>query len=136
MSPRIRSIARAALAACVALSIIGLSGCNRGAGKETEAAAPPLLISPEDVLVVRNSALTSGPSITGSVEPERRADLRAEVAAVVLTVLKENGEPVKRGDLLVRLDQTSIRDSLTAAEASMSAAAVVFRSAAAGSAPL
>jgi len=129
VSPRIRSIARAALTVCVALSIISLSGCNRGAGKEAEAAAPPLLISPEDVFVVRNSALTSGPSITGSVEPERRADLRAEVAAVVLAVLKENGEPVKRGDLLVRLDQTSIRDSLTAAEASMSAAAQAYEQA-------
>jgi len=79
--------------------------------------------------VVRNSSLTSGPSITGSVEPERRADLRAEVAAVVLAVLKENGEPVKRGDLLVRLDQTSIRDSLTAAEASMSSAAQAYEQA-------
>jgi len=38
------------------------------------------------------------------VQPERRADLRAEVSAVVVSVLKENGDPVKRGDLLVRLD--------------------------------
>jgi membrane fusion protein (multidrug efflux system) len=44
------------------------------------------------------------------------------VSAVVLAVLKENGDPVKRGDLLVRLDQTAIRDSLTAAEASARAA--------------
>ncbi len=79
--------------------------------------------------MVRNSALTSGPSITGSVEPERRADLRAEVSAVVLAVLKENGDPVKRGDLLVRLDQTSIRDSLTSAKASMTAAAQAYEQA-------
>ena len=76
--------------------------------------------------MLANSALTSGPSITGSVEPERRADLRAEVSAVVLAVHKENGEQVKRGDLLVRLDQTSIRDSLTAAEASINAAAQAY----------
>jgi RND family efflux transporter MFP subunit len=79
-------------------------------------------IAPEDLLTISSSALAAGPSITGSVEPERRADLRAEVSAVVLAVLKENGDPVKRGDLLVRLDQTSIRDSLTAAEASSRAA--------------
>jgi membrane fusion protein, multidrug efflux system len=81
------------------------------------------------VLPVRNGALTSGPSITGSVEPERRADLRAEVPAVVLAVLKENGDPVKRGDLLVRLDQTSIRDSLTSAQASERASAQAFEQA-------
>jgi RND family efflux transporter MFP subunit len=115
--------------ACVAISLVVISGCNKGDGKQPDAAMTPLTLSSEDVLVLRNSALTSGPSITGSVEPERRADLRAEVAAVVLAVLKENGEPVKRGDLLVRLDQTSIRDSLTAAEASMSAAAQAYEQA-------
>jgi multidrug efflux pump subunit AcrA (membrane-fusion protein) len=73
----------------------GVTGCSKGAGNTPEAAAAPLLVSHEDVLVVRNSALTSGPSITGSVEPERRADLRAEVPAVVLAVLKENGDPVE-----------------------------------------
>jgi RND family efflux transporter MFP subunit len=41
-------------------------------------------------------------------------------------VLKENGDPVRRGDLLVRLDDTSIRDSLTAAEASSRAAAQAY----------
>src|SRR4029453_9627405 len=106
---------RIALAALVISSVVGLSGCQKGNGKEAENDTTPLLVSKDDVVLVRNSALTSGPSITGSVEPERRADLRAEVSAVVLAVLKENGEAVKRGDLLVRLDQTSIRDSLTGA---------------------
>jgi RND family efflux transporter MFP subunit len=58
----------------------------------------------------------------GSVQPERRADLQAEVSAVVLQVLKENGDSVRRGDLLVRLDDTAIRDTLTAAEAAERAA--------------
>jgi RND family efflux transporter MFP subunit len=106
-----------------------LTGCNKGNGKEAENTDTPLLVSNEDVILVRNSALTSGPSITGSVEPERRADLRAEVPAVVLAVLKENGDAVKRGDLLVRLDQTAIRDSLMSAEASMAAAAQAYEQA-------
>jgi RND family efflux transporter MFP subunit len=42
--------------------------------------------------------------------------LRAEVSAVVMGVLKENGQPASRGDLLVRLDDTSIRDSLLSAQ--------------------
>lgn len=81
-----------------------------------------LLIAAEDLHTVRNNALASGPSITGSVQPERRADLRAEVSAVVLQVLKENGDVVHRGDLLVRLDDTAIRDSLASAEAALRAA--------------
>lgn len=78
-----------------------------------------LLLAPEDLLTVSSSALASGPVVTGSVQPERKADLRAEVSAIVLQVLKENGEVVKRGDVLLRLDDTSIRDSLASAEQSV-----------------
>ena len=93
--------------------------------KDGKDAKPPvkLLISPEDLLTVQSNALASGPVITGSVQPERKADLRAEVSAVVLQVLKENGDVVKKGDVLVKLDETSIRDSLLSAdEAARSAA--------------
>lgn len=128
---RTRTLYQAGLVAAVVVSLSVLTGCSKGAdGKDAEKEAlAPMLISPDDLLTVQTSALASGPSITGSVEPERRADLRAEVSAVVLAVLKENGDPVKRGDLLVRLDQTAIRDSLTAAEASSRASEQAYEQA-------
>ncbi len=107
-----------------------LAACNKGGEKTDKATGAtserPLLISPEDLHTVRNNALASGPAISGSVQPERRADLRAEVPAVVLQVLKQNGDIVRRGDLLVRLDDTAIRDSLASAEASSRAADQAF----------
>ena len=115
------------MVACLAAAVFGISGCSKGEGNTADKdAATPLLISAEDVITLRNSALASGPSITGSVEAERRADLHAEVSAVVMAVLKENGETVKRGDLLARLDQTAIRDTLTSAEASLAAASQAY----------
>ena len=104
----------------VLLLASALAACSPG-GKDAarpgaNATAVQLLIAPEDLLTVQSNALASGPVITGSILPERRADLRAEVSAVVLQVLKENGETVKRGDVLVRLDDTAIRDSLGSAE--------------------
>jgi RND family efflux transporter MFP subunit len=124
----------AGLAAVVAVSFFGLSACQKGdAGSGSAAtgktAAAALLVSPEDLITLRNNALASGPAITGSVQPERRADLRAEVSAVVVSVLKENGDPVKKGDLLVRLDDTSIRDSLLSATASEKAAVQTYEQA-------
>lgn len=95
-------------------------------GKTTAGAAAKLIISPEDVLTIESNALASGPVITGSVQPERNADLRAEVSAVVIQVLKENGEAVKRGDILVKLDETSIRDSLNSADEASRAASQVL----------
>jgi len=108
------------------LLLVALAACNKGpaapAPKAASAPAQPLLIAEEDLYTVRNAALSSGPAITGSVQPERRADLRAEVQAVALQVLKENGDNVRKGDLLVRMDDTAIRDGLASAEASARAA--------------
>ncbi|MBC7942144.1 MAG: efflux RND transporter periplasmic adaptor subunit, partial [Chitinophagaceae bacterium] len=95
-------------------------------GKADAKPAPTLLLAPEDLRTVQASALSSGPVISGSVQPERRADLRAEVAAVVLQVLKQNGEPVRTGDLLMRLDDTSIRDSLMSADEAVRASTQAF----------
>ena len=110
--------------------LLALAACSKGPDSAqkpaTATVAAPLLISPEDVHTVRNSALTSGPSITGSVQPERKADLRAEVQAIVLKVLKENGDAVHRGDVLVHLDDTAIRDALASAEATSRSAGQAF----------
>jgi RND family efflux transporter MFP subunit len=92
-------------------------------GAKAPAAPVALLLSPEDLLTVNASARATGPVITGSLQPERRADLRAEVPAVVLQVLKDNGEPVRAGELIVRLDDTAIRDSLASADEAVRAAA-------------
>ncbi len=114
--------------------MLSLAACNRTetaknaekagqsgtSGADTEAV---LQITQEDIVTIQSNALASGPVITGSIQPERRADLRAEVSSVVLQVLKENGEAVKKGDLLVRLDDTSIRDLMTSAEQAARASA-------------
>jgi RND family efflux transporter MFP subunit len=90
------------------------SASAKAAAKDDKKLAT-LQIAPEDLITVETNALASGPVVTGSIEPERKADMRAEVGAVVMQVLKENGEPVKKGDLLVRLDDTSLRDAMNSA---------------------
>jgi membrane fusion protein, multidrug efflux system len=123
----------------VALSIaLAVAACGKGgdAAKSGDrpasgaaASAPVLLLSPEDLRTVAEGATGGGPVVTGSIQPEKRADLRAEVSAVVTQVLKDNGEPVKRGELLIRLDDTAIRESLQSAEASARAAVQAFEQA-------
>jgi membrane fusion protein, multidrug efflux system len=101
-----------------------LVACGKAMGPQAATATPtpPLLLAAEDLHTVQNSALTSGPSITGSIQPERRADLRAEVPAMVMKVFKENGDTVKQGDMLVTLDSMAIRDATMSAEAAARAA--------------
>ena len=107
----------------VVMLLASLCACDKfpGRGDKRDATTVParLVIAPEDILTIQANALSSGPVVTGSIQPERKADLRAEISAVVLQVLKENGDAVRRGDVLVRLDQTSIRDNLQSAEANV-----------------
>jgi membrane fusion protein, multidrug efflux system len=138
IAPRSLPAARWWLLATLAASL-GLAGCGKpgdapaGAAssaasapssKNTAAAKPPavLLLAAEDALTLESRPRATGPVITGSLQPERRADLRAEVASTVQQVLKDNGEAVRAGDLLVRLDDSSIRESLLSAEEAVRAA--------------
>lgn len=99
-----------------------LAGCSKsadqtGADRGADRGSPSLALVAEDVVTLRSAGMVAGPSIVGSIQPERRADLRAEVAAMVVRVFRENGDVVKAGEVLLQLDDTAIRDALASAEA-------------------
>ncbi len=98
------------------------SAARAAAPADAAASSASLLVAPEDLHTVQPSRIAQGPVISGAVMPGKRADLRAEVAAVVMQVLKDNGETVRAGDLLMRLDDTAIRDSLASADEALRAA--------------
>ncbi len=93
-----------------------LVGCNGQRGE-----APPqepesaVTLGPENVARVETRTLRSGPVISGALRARQAATLRAEVAGPVLEVKAQQGQPVKRGQLLVRLDDVALRDQLIAA---------------------
>jgi multidrug resistance efflux pump len=64
--------------------------------------------------------------ITGTIQPERRADLRAEVSAVVLKVLKGKRRHGEARRPAGHLDDTAIRDAAASAEAASRAAVLAF----------
>jgi RND family efflux transporter MFP subunit len=111
------------VALCLGLSsaLVACKKPNSEADQKLETVA--ISLGSEDVLQVGTSEHGTGPVISGSLQPEIRADLRAEVAAMVIKVHKENGELVRKGDLLVSLDSSVLRDNLNSAEESMRAAA-------------
>src|SRR5262245_28001545 len=119
----------AAKVVAVGLLALAAGGCDKlrkDKSADTKAAPPALLLSAEDILPLATRTLASGPAITGSILPEKRADLRAEVSAIVLSVLKENGDPVRKGQLLVQLDDTSIRDTLASSKTAAETASQAY----------
>ncbi len=98
----------------LAAALMGCSGQKTDASAAPKAEAP-VSLSAENVLRVGPRKLESGPVISGSLQPRRAATLRAEVGGAVLEVKVEQGQPVKRGDLLARIDDAALQDQLIAA---------------------
>jgi membrane fusion protein (multidrug efflux system) len=111
------------LMACLSVGT-ALVACKKP-GTEADKAADSMTLSlgNEDIVQLGTAEHGTGPVISGSLQPEMRADLRAEVSAMVVKVHKENGEAVRKGDLLVTLDSSVLRDNLSSAEESLRAAA-------------
>ncbi len=119
----------AILTAAVASLILTACGGGKTPQGQQAAEAGPLLLVPEDLLQAQTEALSEGPVVSGSLQPELQAELRAEVSGVVLEVLRDNGDLVEKGDLLVRIDPTAIRGQLLSAQEAERAAGVAYEQA-------
>src|SRR5437762_14091090 len=64
----------------------------------------------------------TGPTISGTLEPEREAVLRAQVQGSVLQTYADQGQGVNAGTVLARIDATGIQDAYTSARAGVVAA--------------
>jgi RND family efflux transporter MFP subunit len=116
-TPRRSSIA---LATLVALPAVFAAGCARTAPAEQEA-APAVVVSQENLVVAERAVLSSGPAISGSLRADREATVRAEVPGAVLQTAVEEGQAVKKGALLVRIDDTGVRDAELSARSAVRA---------------
>jgi RND family efflux transporter MFP subunit len=120
---RLRRSARAiGLLLVTAGALLAGAGCNRGGGEETGQAPPPAVIGPENLAVALDTVLTAGPLLSGTLEPELAATVRAEVGGAVTEVLADDGQAVKRGQVLVRIDDTAVRDAYLSARAALRSA--------------
>jgi len=107
----------------MALALGALAGGCKGAGDSKAATTPTaMLVGPENVAVVRSQQIRSGPAISGTLEPERQATVRAEVAGAVLETYAEQGQRVSRGQTLGRIDDSALREAELSARAAVTTA--------------
>jgi RND family efflux transporter MFP subunit len=111
-------------ATALLLAALAVGACGRGKPGATAAPAeqPPVTLSPENVAVVEERTLCAGPEISGTLRARREAALRAEVGGAVQQVAVEAGQRVAAGQLLARIDDTTLQQSLLAARSGVSAA--------------
>jgi RND family efflux transporter MFP subunit len=105
----------------VAIAFVLLAACG---GREPEAAETEtaLTIGSESVYRVEKAHLASGPVVSGSLEAERQATVRAEVAGPVVETSVEEGQSVAAGAVLGRIDDSGLRESVLSAESAVRSA--------------
>jgi membrane fusion protein (multidrug efflux system) len=94
-------------------------------GTDTTKAAtttPGMIVGPENIAVVSAQQIRSGPAISGNLEPEEQATVRAEIGGAILQTLAEQGQSVSKGALLARIDDAVLREAELSARAAVTTA--------------
>jgi RND family efflux transporter MFP subunit len=76
-------------------------------------------LGPENIAVADSTRLESGPLISGTLEPDREADIRSEVIGTVLQIAVEPGQAVSKGALLVRIQSDVLRENVISSQSSL-----------------
>jgi len=111
-----------ALGAVCVVAIAGYAGVTR---KSPEAKPPSQAViefTTQDLYIVEPRALERTLPLTGSLTPYTEATMKAKVAGELVVVPVREGEPVKRGQMLARIDQTEVQARVAARRADVSAA--------------
>ncbi len=99
--------------------LLGVACAGVGCGKGSEGAAPPVepvvTLGQENVARVETRELQSGPGISGTLQARTAAAVRAEVGGTILDIKAEQGQQVKKGQELARIEDATLRDQLIAA---------------------
>ncbi|MDB4911558.1 MAG: efflux transporter, family, subunit [Gemmatimonadetes bacterium] len=79
-------------------------------------------VGKEGIIVARTGEIRIGPAISGTMTPQEAATLRSEMSGPIMQTYVEQGQPVKRGQPLARIDDKSIRDAVLSAQSAVRAA--------------
>jgi membrane fusion protein, multidrug efflux system len=99
------------------LALAAVSACSKGDDVSAAETAQAMVVGPENVAIAKNGSIMTGPSISGTLEPEREAAIRSQVAGSVLQTYADQGQAVNAGAVLARIDATGIQDAYTSARA-------------------
>ncbi|AWM34019.1 efflux RND transporter periplasmic adaptor subunit [Hymenobacter nivis] len=105
------------LAATAGLLAAGLSGCSARAEKDT-AEAPPVV----PVVTLKISSQELHRDYVADVQAVRNVEVRAQVAGFLEHIYVEEGKPVKKGQLLFRLNASAYQNKLAQARAVVASA--------------
>lgn len=121
-----RDLRRPVGAAVAALLVLGAAACGGGEGEaaEPKAAAEEnvTVLGPQDVATVESTQLAAGVALTGSLEPYRIAEVKAQVPGVVRGLSVDRGSSVGSGQVIARIEAQGITSQAAGAQSGVAAA--------------
>jgi len=115
-----RRITRGVVGLAATLTLASCKG--DAAAEDTSTTENAVLVGPENIIVVAAQQLRTGPTLSGTIEAERAATVRAEIPAAVIETYAEPGQRVPAGAVIARLEATSIRDNALSGQAAVATA--------------
>ena len=115
---------RRGLALALLLLAVAASGCGRSGGKsgtETDQAEEPRI--PVAVADAEVATMADHVTVTGTIRAQREADISPQMSARVLEVTVREGDAVRQGQALIKLDPTQAESTVRQARAGKDAAA-------------
>ena len=104
-------------------ALVSIAACKGGAAAEADsAAAETTTVGIENIAVVTNGVLQAGPTVSGALMPEREAVVRAQVGGSVLQTYVDQGQSVRAGQTLARIEAGGLQDVFLSARAGVTAA--------------
>ena len=101
--------------------LLGLAACGGSEAAETTEQTAAVL-DPQDVATAEQSMVSSGVTLTGTLEPYRQVEIRAQVPGVVTAVRVDRGDAVRQGQRLARIEAQGITSQASGAQAQVAAA--------------
>lgn len=108
----------APVTATVAAALLVLAACSRKV-ETADTQDEPVTLGAENIAVVTEDTLRSGPTISGQLTPVREARMRAEVSGAIVEVRAEQGQAVARGAVLGRIESASLEEAERSAQATL-----------------
>lgn len=126
MADRDRTTRRRLAAGALAAGALLAAGACRRAAPPPTAGPQQMVVGTENITIAGAGTVTSGPAISGSLDPALAATVRAQVAGPVLSTDADIGQHVARGQLLARIDATALQEGYQSARAGVASARVQF----------
>lgn len=110
----------------LAAALLTGDGCQRGRAEPPPSGPEQMVLGTENIAIAGQGTVTTGPVISGSLQPALEATVRAQVSGSVLSTSADVGQTVTRGQLLGRIDATALQDAAQSARAAVASARVQY----------